>query len=126
MRIEGGFFQAGSHCIGFCFTLPDTLASSFFYKNEHDGAKPSAKCKYHLKATFKASGVKKLMTKQILIIREKAVKLQEDVSIASKQELTNCCCVSKGFSTLKTDFEKNIYCPNECAKAIMTIDNSEC
>ena len=37
----------------------------------------------------------------------------------------SCCCCSRGFATLKTDFEKNIYCPNEVAKAIMSIDNTE-
>lgn len=54
------------------------------------------------------------------------MQFQADVQTVSKQELTNCCCISKGFSTLKTDFEKNVYCPNENAKAIMTVDNSEC
>lgn len=27
---------------------------------------------------------------------------------------------------MKTEFEKNIYCPNEVAKAIVKIDNTEC
>ena len=66
----------GSHCIGFCVQLPENLASSFIYKNDHDAAKPEAKCKYTLKVTFKASGIMKLKTKQVLIIREKAVQMQ--------------------------------------------------
>lgn len=63
LRIEGACMPPGSHCIGFTFQLPENLASSFIYKNEHDPAKPNAKCKYHLKVTFKASGIKKLKTK---------------------------------------------------------------
>jgi len=66
----------GSHCVGFSFQLPENLGSSFFYKNEHDAKKPDAKCKYTLKVTFKANGMMKLKTKQVLIIREKAVKMQ--------------------------------------------------
>ena len=41
-----------------------------------------------------------------------------------RSELTNYGCIGKGFSSLKTEFEKNIYCPNEVAKAIVTVDNS--
>jgi len=113
----------GAHAVGFSFVLPTGLPSSFFFKNEHIREKPNAKAKYHIKVKLEGTDVK---AKQVLMIREPAVKLREGEAQSEKSDISTCCCIPQGTSTLKTDFEKNIYCPNEVARAIMHIDNSDC
>lgn len=61
----------GDYAIPFCFTLPQGIASSLFYKNKHHNAKPKAKVKYHIKATLKGHSNKIHMKhKQVVVIRE--------------------------------------------------------
>lgn len=60
----------------------------------------------------------------MLLIRGTSEKLVQNQEQSTKRETTNCCCFKTGVVSLKTEFEKNIYCPNEVAKAIVTVDNS--
>ena len=59
------------------------------------------------------------------MIRGPPVKFKEDDKQFEKSELTCCCCFPKGFASMQTEFEKNIYCPNEYAKAIIHVDNTQ-
>lgn len=125
-EIPGGWLQQGSHCVGFSFKLPLGLPSSFFYKKNFTEEKPEAKCKYTITALVNSPDDQPyLRAKQVLLIRQKPVDLSENTSHFMRSELNNYGCIGKGFSSLKTEFEKNIYCPNEVAKAIVTVDNSE-
>jgi len=60
------------------------------------------------------------------MIRQPPVKLRQDETQIEKSKINTCCCISQGTSCLSTDFEKNIYLPNEVAKAIMKCDNILC
>lgn len=80
----------GAHCVGFSFTLPDGLPSSFFFKNGHVREKPSAKAKYHIKVKLEGTDVK---SKQVLLIREKPVKMKEGESQFEKSKISTCCCI---------------------------------
>ena len=60
------------------------------------------------------------------MIREPPVKFREGEAQFEAQDIKTWCCISQGISSLKTDFEKNIYEPIETAKALLTIDNSQC
>jgi len=41
--------DAGGHCFGFSFRMPNDIPSSIFYKNSNVIQKPKAKVKYHIK-----------------------------------------------------------------------------
>jgi hypothetical protein len=64
----------GAHCVGFSFTMPSDLPSSFFFKNAHVREKPKAKVKYHLKVKLEGTDFK---AKLVLMIRQPPVKLRE-------------------------------------------------
>lgn len=49
--------------------------------------------------------------KQVLMIREKAVKLKEDNVISETSEIKTWCCCSQGNSKLSVEFNKNVFTP---------------
>jgi len=53
--------------------------------------------------------------KQVLAIREKPLELQEDVTIKETREIKTWCCCSQGNSSLKAQFNKNVFTPMEVA-----------
>jgi hypothetical protein len=80
----------GAHAVGFSFDLPAGLPSSFFFKNGHIRENPSAKVKYHLKVKLEGTDIK---SKQVLLIREKPVKMREGESQFEKSKISTCCCI---------------------------------
>jgi hypothetical protein len=106
--------------LGFQFVLPKDIPSSIFYKSGRN----KSKVKYCIAAKLKGSH-DKIKSKQILMIRAPPVKFIEDSKQSSNTELNCCCCFGKGAASAKVEFEKNIYCPNEVAKAIVHVDNTK-
>mmetsp|Transcript_51436 Transcript_51436/g.70605 ORF Transcript_51436/g.70605 Transcript_51436/m.70605 type:complete len:190 (+) Transcript_51436:475-1044(+) len=64
--------------------------------------------------------------KNTFMVRERAVEFKANHTHEESHGITVCCCCEKGQSKLTCTFEKNIYCPNEIAKAHIVVDNSEC
>ena len=118
--------QPGNYTIPVTFILPQGIPSSVAYKDK-GREKQKAKCKYVVKTEIIGLGDDDVMKyKQVLMIREPAVQYQEGERQVETSEIKTWCCIAQGTCTLKTDFEKNIYIPTETAKALMTIDNSNC
>lgn len=47
------------------------------------------------------------------MVRERAVEFKQGNTQFEKQEIKTWCCVNQGYSSLHTEFEKNIYTPDE-------------
>lgn len=107
--------------------LPSGIPSSFYFKEKHCREKPKAKCKYVVEAKLVTHhNSDEMKYKQVLIIREapvgfKAGERQQEVS-----QITTCCCLDKGTSTMASEFEKNVFLPNEIVKGFVFVDNSHC
>lgn len=125
--IQGGMLNPGDYVIQFSFMLPQDIPSSFYLKERHCREKPKGKVKYYCQIkTDGASSDDKMKYKNTFMVREKAVNFKVGHVHEESHGITVCCCCEKGQSKLTCTFEKNIYCPNEIARASVTIDNSQC
>ena len=103
------------------------MPSSLYFKDKKQREGPKAKVKYMVKAKIDSSNDSHDMSyKQILVIREKPVALQEKVEISETQNIKTCCCCDQGPSALKAKFNKNVFTPDETAEGKIEIDNSQC
>ena len=117
----------GDYTIPFQFMLPPLLPSSFQFMRHEMHQKPKGKVKYHIKAFLEDHHGKCIMkNKQVLIVREMGDNFQTNISQTSEHDITTWCCVNQGRSRITTNFEKNIFQPDESCKAFLTIDNSGC
>ena len=83
--------------------------------------------KYFIKARFKCEDeTKNMVFKQVLIVREKQVQLQEENTIRDvvHASILNCC--KQGYSIISSKFNKNVFTPAEKAEGEIRIDNSNC
>lgn len=64
--------------------------------------------------------------KQVLAIREPPVPFKMNEQQMEESKVTTWCCIDQGVSTMWANYEKNIYTPQEVAKAMIHIDNSRC
>ena len=118
--------QPGDYTVKFSMLLPDDLPSSMMFKGKGK-EKSKAKVKFFIKAKIVQNDGDDLMKfKQVLMIREKAVKLKEDNVISETSEIKTWCCCSQGKSTMSAEFNKNVFTPQENAEGEIKIDNSEC
>lgn len=89
--------------------------------------KAKAKVKYFVKAKLNCEDKHyEMVHKQVLSIREEAVELKEGTSISETTELKTWGCCAKGASTLKAEFNKNVFTPADTAEGVIKIDNSAC
>ena len=87
-----------------------------------------AEVKYSIKAylaPWKHAHIKKMKSKQLLIVREPA-KAEYGNFFEDSANVTSCCCFSKGRASVKTSFEKNFYATEEVARCTAWVDNSAC
>jgi hypothetical protein len=125
--IPGGFINAGSSEVSFQFTLPTGIPSSFYYKDKKCREKPKAKVKYTVKATLCSTLTSEEMKyKQVLIIREPPVTFKTGDKQMEVSQIKTCCCMDKGQSTMYSEFEKNVFLPNEIVKGYVHVDNDRC
>lgn len=88
-----GPIAPGDFSIPFQFPLPTGLPSSLFFKRHHDHRKPSAKVKYHIKATLiDHSGHKIMHYKQVVLIREMIPQGLANITSHSEHQITTGCC----------------------------------
>lgn len=64
--------------------------------------------------------------KQVIIIREPPVQFKMNEQQGEEANIKTWCCIDQGVSKMWVNYEKNIYTPNEVAKAFINIDNSRC
>lgn len=125
--MPGGFINAGSSEVNFQFVLPIGIPSSFYYKNKLIREKPKAKVKYTIKASLSSALKHDAMHyKQVLIIREPPVAFKVGEKQQEVSRIKTCCCIDKGTSTMYSEFEKNVFLPNEIVKGYVHVDNDHC
>lgn len=125
--VPGGFINAGSSEVGFQFVLPMGIPSSFYYKDKKCREKAKAKVKYTVKATLCSTLTHDEMKyKQVLIIREPPVTFKVGEKQQEVSRIKTCCCLDKGTSTMYSEFEKNVFLPNETVKGYVHVDNDHC
>ena len=113
--------------IRFRFKLSTNIPSSFYFKSMMESEEPKAKVKYFCKARFLTEDTATNMQfKQVLIVREKLVQLQEDNVIRDVIHASTLNCLKKGSSILTSKFNKNVFTPAESAEGEIRIDNSKC
>ena len=64
--------------------------------------------------------------KQLLIIREPPVAFKVGERQEEISQITTCCCFNKGTSKMGSEFEKNVFMPNEIVKGYVHVDNTHC
>ena len=90
----------GDYTIQFSFVLPSKLPSSFMFKpNKHDREAPKAKVKYFCKAVLVCEG-EDMRHKAVLIIREKATSLKQNIELDETSEIKTWGCCAQGTSKL--------------------------
>lgn len=62
----------------------------------------------------------------MLAIREEPVKLKTDAVIEETCEIKTWGCCSQGASSLKAEFNKNVFTPREDAEGEIKINNTDC
>ena len=89
--------------------LPENLPSSIYFVDTGEKEKPKAKIKYYIKAYLQSEQAMMsfMFYKQVLVIREKPVALKTQDVRGETVTLRDCCCCSKGSSTINTVFDKN-------------------
>ena len=114
--------------------LPEGLPSSIYYKKKTP-EKPKAKIKYWVKAVVhgvSTGGIvgfftdRDLKYKQVIAIREKPVAFKANEQQQETSKIKTWCCIDQGVSSMWAAFEKNIYTPQEVAKAVIHVDNEKC
>lgn len=126
-QIPGGFLAPGTYAISFQFQLPVGMPSSIYFKDTHVRERPKAKIKYHVKTTIHCANHKENMKyKQVLVIREPPVEFKMNEAQMEESKISTWCCIDQGVSKMWANYEKNIYTPNEVAKAMIHVDNSQC
>ena len=86
------------------------MPSTCLFKDKKYETEPKAKVKYHLKAELKfEDDDHEWKYKQILMIREKPLKEQEEFKKKDTADVTSWCCIGQGQATLEAEFEKNSF-----------------
>jgi hypothetical protein len=103
------------------------MPSSINFKDKQVREHPKAKIKYYVKTTVKTANPREEMKyKQVLAIREPPVPFKMNERQMEESKVTTWCCIDQGTSTMWANYEKNIYTPQEVAKAMIHVDNSKC
>lgn len=118
----------GDYNIEFGFQLPMGLPASINTHVKTVRERPKAKVKYFVKTHINVAGMftSNLKYKQIIVVREKVKDLIIGEQQMETSQITTCCCMDKGTSSMWAAFEKNVFTPQEVARATINIDNSKC
>ena len=52
--------------------------------------------------------------------------MKEDIKLSETSEIKTWGCCSQGVSSMESEFNKNVFMPNEKAEGDIKIDNSQC
>ena len=61
-----------------------------------------------------------------VIVRRPPFEMALGQTLDSTQNITTCCCLAKGKTSLNVNFEANAYTPYEVAKCFVEVNNREC
>ena len=121
---SGNFLEKGYHKIEFHFTLPSQIPGSFFFAGWRFSR---ASIQYNLNAVLTASEPKNnLKFKRLLLITRRVFPEADIQEMSDEQNISSCCCFSKGVSKIRARFEQKNYFVDQVARALLTIDNSAC
>jgi hypothetical protein len=67
-----------------------------------------------------------LKYKQVIAIREKPVAFKANEQQQETSKIKTWCCIDQGISSMWATFERNIYTPQETAKAMIHVNNQQC
>jgi hypothetical protein len=115
---------AGQWSFPFELDLPNWCPSSVFYA----GIKESElQIKYKIKAFISAThGKMTVEGMRRVIVRRPPFEMALGQTLDSTQNITTCCCLAKGKTSLNVNFEANAYTPYEVAKCFVEVNNREC
>lgn len=103
------------------------MPSSINFKDTNVRERPKAKVKYYVKTTVNTVYKEDAMKfKQVMAIREPPVQFKQNEAQMEESQITTWCCIDQGTSKMWANYEKNIYTPQETAKAMINVDNSQC
>lgn len=104
--------------IPFTAQLPIGMPSSIYFKDNLVREKPKAKIKYTVKTVLHTPMFQfNMKNKQVLAIREPPVPFKMNEQQAEESIIKTWCCVDQGVSKMWANYEKNIYTPQELARA---------
>ena len=61
-----------------------------------------------------------------MVIKERPMMVKDDIESCDHADLTSCCCIGRGTSSVLTKFDNNTFYPNEIASCLVVLDNSRC
>lgn len=125
-QVPGGFLQPGAYTVEFSFHLPMGLPASINMHDKRRRERPKAKVKYYIKAKLHNGGAQDMKYKQVIAIREPPVAFKMNDQQSELSEIKTWCCIDQGTSQMWSTFEKNIFTPQETARALIHVDNSKC
>lgn len=69
---------------------------------------------------------KPIYGKRVLLVAPSPPPMAQAAEKTNKSEVKTCCCFGQGPASVSAYFERNVYYPNETAKAVILMDNSQC
>jgi len=60
------------------------------------------------------------------VVREPSVAFKVGDQQSETSNISTWCCIDQGTSTMWSAFEKNVFTPQDVAKAMINVDNSKC
>lgn len=115
----------GDFTIPFEFKLPDHIPASIMYKNENTKEKPKSVVQYSIRSKIINHDGTYLKYKQMLVVHEPPVPFEAEAWKQHSVNLMSYCCCDKGFATMQSRFNKNVFYSNEIAMADIALDNSK-
>lgn len=124
-HFHSGFMAAGQYSFPFSFVLPTDLPSSFSYKFTAHNEPCFAVTSYEISATLEGATGTTMFYNMPLSVNQQQVYGGNNHKMEMNQDVTHCCCVSKGKARITSYFEKNDYIPGEKAYLITEADNTQ-
>lgn len=122
-----GWIPPGQYVYPFSFVLPKECPASAYYTGSNRAV---AYIKYSCKGIFDAADytkIKDIKYKWRLVVRQVPNVIHENLFAEQEKVIYKCwCCWSLGKSHFKCLFEKNSYTSIETAKALVSMDNTNC
>lgn len=113
--------QPGGYTIPYCFRLPDNLPGSF----RIGSGRYMGRITYELRVKVLADDNRKIKTRAAIQIKQTATLLNQNVIKEKTAQISTWCCRKKGSVSIRANFAKDFYVPEESPNVIVDIDNSK-
>ena len=116
----------GQYSFSFKFALPPSVPSSFDYRFQIQSKNCFAKVTYEMIAAFEAQNQQPWgLTNQYFTVNEIPPTGVHNTKKEVTQNITSCCWLDRGQSSIVSYFEKADYIPGETAFMISEVDNTK-